>query len=250
MCGRVLASAAKCGYRLLMKATTVFFAAIVCLGVLISWNADAHPHIWANVQTELEVDGAGRVVGFRHRWAFDKDFTESATQILDTNPDGSITADALKSFAQTNVESLKDFHYFTFPMVKGKPLDLKEPLKDYYVEYKDKQLILHFTVPLSEPVTPENLPDFSFSVYDPEFYMALSFEGDDAVKVQTGKKLHCTPKIEEPPTTAEIPLSQMGQIDNSNANAGAGSKFARKVTMQCAKVEKGAALQKVVTKHR
>ncbi len=71
--------------------------------------------------------------------------------------------------AQTNVELLKEFAYFTFAKADGKKEKFQEPV-DYFLEYKDAALTLHFTLPLKTPVKPKQL---ALEVFDPEFFHRL-----------------------------------------------------------------------------
>jgi hypothetical protein len=66
----------------------------------------------------------------------------------------------LAPLAQVNVESLKDFDYFTFVHFEGeddKPLKLKPPI-DYAIDYDRSVLTLHFTLPLENPVDTHGKP--------------------------------------------------------------------------------------------
>src|SRR3954465_5918887 len=72
-----------------------------------------------------------------------------AIEGLDANKDGVYSKEELKPLAQVNVESLKDFDYFTFVHLEGeddKLLKLKPPV-DYWVDYDKSVLTLHFTLP-------------------------------------------------------------------------------------------------------
>src|SRR3954464_3322643 len=131
-----------------------------CLSVLAalvgaaitSGTASAHPHVWITVKSELVYAPDGSVTGVRHAWTFDDMFSVFATQGIDTKTKGEFTREELKPLAQTNVESLKDFDYFTYAKSDGKKLEFAEPLGDYYLDYDSKEtvLTLHFTLPLKK----------------------------------------------------------------------------------------------------
>ena len=74
-------------------------------------RANAHPHVFVQVQSEILYAPDGTTTGVRHHWAFDEMFSTYATQGLDTNNDGKLSSDELKDLAKTNVEALKDFNY-------------------------------------------------------------------------------------------------------------------------------------------
>ena len=54
--------------------------------------------------------------------------------------------------AKVNVESLKEYDYFTYAKANGKKADFVDPPPDYYLDYKDTMLTLHFTLPFKTPV--------------------------------------------------------------------------------------------------
>ncbi|WP_180490276.1 DUF1007 family protein, partial [Escherichia fergusonii] len=69
--------------------------------------------------------------------------------------------------AQTNVESLKEYAFFTFAKAGGAGSQKKEKFNDpidYYLEYKDSALTLHFTLPFKAPVKTSAL---ALEVFDP-----------------------------------------------------------------------------------
>src|SRR6201997_5178464 len=82
--------------------------------------AQAHPHVWVTMTSELVYAPDGSVTGVRHAWAFDDMFSAFATQGLETKQKGVFTREDLAPLAQVNVDSLKDFDYFTYAKVDGK----------------------------------------------------------------------------------------------------------------------------------
>ena len=74
--------------------------------------AQAHPHVWVTVETTLLSEG-GAFVGLRHKWTFDEFYTAMAIEGLDKNKDGKYDREELAELAKVNIESLKDFAYFT-----------------------------------------------------------------------------------------------------------------------------------------
>src|SRR5512140_3283508 len=101
---------------LLLALVTLAFAA----------PAPAHPHVWVTMKTELVYADNGTVTGVRHHWAFDDMFSAFATQGLESKEKGKFTREELQPLAKVNVESLKDFDYFTFATIDGKKVPLGE----------------------------------------------------------------------------------------------------------------------------
>ena len=83
-------------------------------------------------------------------------FSTYALQGIETKTKGVYTREELAPLAQTNVESLKEFGFFTFAKADGKKEKFVEPV-DYFLEYKDSALTLHFTLPLKTPVKAKQL---------------------------------------------------------------------------------------------
>jgi ABC-type uncharacterized transport system substrate-binding protein len=191
----------------------------------------AHPHVWVTVETEVLFGPDKEITGFKHKWTFDEFYTEFAIQGLDTNNDGVYSEEELKPLAQTNVEALKEFNYFTFPTVSDRKVPLKEPT-DYRLEYKNKLLTLYFTLPLEAPVPAKDIKNFSFMVYDPGFYVALAFDQRNPIKLTSRGPLNCVARIGDKPVGGEVPLSQ-SVGENIDPASNFGSRFAQKVTVDC-----------------
>src|SRR4051812_47279449 len=92
-------------FRLLLMA--VVFA-------LAAGSAQAHRHVWITASSELIYAPDGSITGVRHAWAFDDMFSTYALQGIETKTKGVYSREELGPLAQTNVESLKEFGFFTF----------------------------------------------------------------------------------------------------------------------------------------
>ncbi len=165
-------------------------------------QAAAHPHVWIGAASEVLYDATGAVSGFRHAWTFDEGYASLATQGLDANGDGKFDRDELLSLAQENVDSLKEFGYFTEAKIEGEKIELTDPI-DYYAEYDPTAgLSLHFTLPLKAPVNPGTL-NLTVAVYDPSYFIAFAFTGKDAVKVAANAPKGCGAALAAPPETQD-----------------------------------------------
>src|SRR5260370_26328354 len=138
-----------------------------CALALGASAAQAHPHVWITATSELIYAPDGSITGVRHAWAFDDMFSTYALQGIETKTKGVYSREELAPLAQTNVESLKDFAYFTFAKADGRKEKFQEPV-DYFLEYKDAALTLHFTLPLKTPVKPKEL---ALEVFDPSVFI-------------------------------------------------------------------------------
>src|SRR5258708_38291263 len=128
---------------------------VVAAGVALAaatLAASAHPHVWVASQASVVYAPDGTVVGIRHSWAFDDMYSAFATQGLEQKTKGEYTREELQPLAQVNVESLKEYDFFTYAKADGKKAVFDEA-KDYHLEYnaKDTVLTLHFLLPLQKP---------------------------------------------------------------------------------------------------
>ena len=190
--------------------------------------AQAHPHVWITATSELIYAPDGSISGVRHAWAFDDMFSTYALQGIETKTKGVYSREELAPLAQTNVESLKDFAYFTFAKADGKKEKFQEPV-DYFLEYKDATLTLHFTLPLKAPVKPREL---ALEVFDPSFFIDFKFAANNPVSL-VGAPAACQMKFQRPNdgTATAQKLNEQNFMSGDNSNYGA--MFANKITVDC-----------------
>ena len=197
--------------------------------------AIAHPHVWATVHSEIVFGPDHRITGIRHHWTFDEFYTAMAVQGLDTNGDGVYSKEELRPLAQVNVESLKDFDYFTFVHLSDddKPLPLKEPV-DYSVDYDKTLLTLHFTLPLEKPLDPK-VHEVAVDVYDPSFFVAFGFAIEAPVKIAGTPTPGCTAEIQKPDPESEADAKALSEafFSQLGPNSNFGSQFAQTALVKC-----------------
>ncbi|WP_439402173.1 DUF1007 family protein [Bradyrhizobium sp. DASA03068] len=203
----------------------MLFAAAMTLA---AGAANAHPHVWITATSELLYAADGSITGVRHAWTFDDMFSAYAVQGLESKTKGAYTREELKPLAQTNVESLKEYAYFTFARADGKKERFQEPV-DYFLDYKDTVLTLHFTLPLKNPVKPRQLV---LEVFDRSFFIDFQMAKDSPVKL-VGAPAGCQMKLERPNdgTASAQKLNEQTFLDGENSNFG--MMFANKITVDC-----------------
>ncbi len=190
--------------------------------------AQAHPHVWITASSALIYGPDGSISGVRHAWTFDDMFSTYALQGIETKTKGVYSREDLAPLAQTNVESLKEFDFFTFAKADGKKEKFKEPV-DYYLEFKDAALTLHFTLPLKTPLKPKALV---LEVFDPAFFIDFKFDDKEPIKL-VGAPAACQMKFQRPNdgTAATQKLNEQNFTNGDNSNYGA--MFANKITVDC-----------------
>jgi len=202
------------------------------LALATAGSASAHPHVWVTTKTAVVYGPDGTVVGLRHAWTFDDMYSAFAIQGLEQKTKGEFTREELQSLAQVNVESLKEYDFFTYAKANGKKTVFEEP-KEYHLEFDPKAttLTLHFLLPLK---TPTKAKTFNLEVFDPSYFVDFQPAEKDAVELvsapqgcqlATTKPQEMTKELAR--RLAEIPAD--GQIPENSW----GAQFTSKISVQC-----------------
>ena len=209
-----------------MTALSRFILAVMA-GIAITAPAHAHPHVWVTMTTELIYAPDGSITGIRQQWVFDDMFSAFSTQGLESKEKGKFTREELAPLAKVNVESLKEYDYFTYAVADGQKVPLTDPLPGYWLDYKDEILTLHFTLPLKAPVKAKNL---TIEVYDPSYFVDMELAKQNPVHL-VGAPAACKLAVALPRemTYAEGKLLS----DNPEALNNWGANFANKISVTC-----------------
>lgn len=215
---------------ILVRLTTLA-AMLLALGAPVS----AHPHVWVIYETAVVFEGQ-KVTGLRHKWTFDEMYTTMAVEGLDTNKDGVYSREELAELAKVNMEGLVEFDYFSFAKLGDKALKFNAPANSY-LEHKDGGLSFHFTLPLAEPVAAD-APDFSFSVFDPSFFISFEPAKENAFSVvdaPAGCKAVAIISEKEREERERMKQAFGTMATAGDANIGMGLSFAQNVGIACGK---------------
>jgi ABC-type uncharacterized transport system substrate-binding protein len=207
-------------------------AATLAALVLTGGAAAAHPHVWTTMTSEIVFAPDGSLTGVRHAWTFDDMFSAFATMGMTAKKKGEFTREELQPLAQINVRSLKDFDYFTFPLVNGAPYKkgvFNEPV-DYWLDHEPKAgvLTLHFTLPFKTPVRAKAM---DVEVYDPSLFIYFEFANKNAIRL-VGAPAQCKARIDRL-QQGHFPASLRDMFSSYEENAGMGADYAQKITMKC-----------------
>jgi ABC-type uncharacterized transport system substrate-binding protein len=209
-----------------------FFAVLISFGGMIG-RAEAHPHVWVTMTEELLYAPDGSVTGVRHAWTFDDVFSAFAIQGLEHKTKDTFTREELAPLAKVNVESLKEYAYFTYAKVNGKrDRDAFDEPVDYWLAYdpKDAVLTLHFTLPFKKPVKAKAL---DVEIFDPQFFVDFGLAEKDPVRLVSAPA-QCTTAVEKPHDES-FPASQRfdPSLITSEANVGMGANFSNRISVTC-----------------
>jgi ABC-type uncharacterized transport system substrate-binding protein len=171
------------------------------------------------------------VAAIKNAWTFDEYYSAFLEQGLTKGPDGRYSRETLADLAKTNTEGLVDADYFTFIKVNGRNAKFNPP-KEYWLVDEGKQLTLHFTLPLADPVKPSKA--FVMRIYDPTYFVAFDpAEGGDVVKLED-EKPGCSLLVRKPPqnnalkqSLAALDVTQQPNLED------AGAAFADSILVAC-----------------
>lgn len=210
----------------------IAFGVLLLVAVLAGMPApaSAHPHVWVTATSELLYREDGAIVGVRHAWTFDEMFSTYALQGIEPKTNGTYSREELADLAKTNVESLKEYRYFTYAKAgdgePSKKQHFEEPA-EYYLEYKDSALVLHFTLPFKTPFKARTL---ALELYDPSYFVDFELDDDNPIKL-VGAPTACTIDIQRP---GPAPMTKPSEdLITSGPDANYGMMFANKIRVTC-----------------
>jgi len=210
------------------RARRLLLALAAC--VLAATDACAHPHVWVTMRSALVYRADGAITGIRHAWTFDDMFSAFALQGIAHEKKDAYTRAELAPLAEVNVTSLKEYGYFTRARADNKRLVILDPV-DYWLDYADSALTLHFTLPLRTPIA---IKDLMFEIYDPTWFVDFSYADKDPVAL-VGAPPHCRVDVKRPTGFNVAQGQQLGEAFFSSLGPDSqfGAQFANKVFVQC-----------------
>ena len=156
-------------------------------------------------------------------------FSTFATQGLESKEKGKFTKEELAPLAEVNVTSLKEFDYFTFAKVDGKKTKLVDPV-DYWLDFTNGLLTLHFTLPLKTPAKARAL---EIAVFDPTIFVDFAFAPADAVAL-VGAPAECKLSVAAAgsiPNDGRAPGEAF--FNSLDAQSNYGAQYANKIAVKC-----------------
>ena len=212
---------------MLGRISSCFF--VMFLLALSTQRVAAHPHVWVTFHSEVLFAADGTMTGIRHAWTFDDMFSAYALQGIPHAKKGQFTRAELAPLAQTNVDSLKEYAYFTYVRADGKKLKLSDAA-DYWLEYRNGALTLHFTLPLKAALPAKAT---QIEIYDPSIFVDFEFAKEKPVSLNGAPQCLVTYDLPHQPTPAEqARLSQLDAVPLDPSST-YGEIFANKILVKC-----------------
>ena len=213
--------------------------AVVGALCLLASPAMAHPHVWAEMSTDLVFTPEGMVKGLAIAWTFDDAYAQEALTGMDTNHDGQYSDAELEPLTRENINALKDYGYFTLFRFN----DAKQPLGDIDVKlaknvWKDGKLTLLFFAPLKEALDPRK-GQFEAKVFDPEYYVAIDYRQSKPFQVTGTPPAGCKVVLKAQQTDADLAqkkafLAAKGKDWKPPPDEEFGEAFAQGLGVECA----------------
>ena len=160
----------------MIKTAFKFLSGLLFLG-FASLPALAHPHIFVDATVQIQLDKDGKVEKLSQHWLFDALFSAGVILDFDKNGDRFLDPSELAEISKTIRESLADFDYFQSVTADGKAIKLANPDK-LVADMKNNQLSLYIENKPQSPLYIKRGGRYSFTLYDPSFYVAVNFKRD------------------------------------------------------------------------
>ncbi|MDR9890717.1 DUF1007 family protein [Pseudenterobacter timonensis] len=205
-------------------------SALGCLMFFITFFAGAHPHSFIRLQTEV-VSENDRLVALKMRWTMDE--LTSADLLYDAG-EAKPGSEVWKKLAAEVMANVLGQHYFTEMWHNGQRVKFQNRPEKYAMAREAHQAVLTFTLPLAEP-QPLSGQTYTFSTFDPTYYVDMSYEEARDVSLSPAMKKQCRMTLHTP-TPSEESLSFAQSLDKEDAppeDMELGKQFAQKVTLTC-----------------
>jgi ABC-type uncharacterized transport system substrate-binding protein len=204
-------------------------AAMAC--VTFASAAVAHPHVWVTMRSELIYAPDGSLTAVRHHWAFDDMFSAFALQGTTGKEKGNFSREELAPLAKVNIESMKEYNYFTSATADGKKAKFVEPHSDYWLDYKNGILTLNFTLPLKTPVKAKHV---QLEIYDPTIFVDFEFAKVTPVRLDNAPS-GCKLDVELPHDITAAQSQKLGEafFNTLTSAQNWGAQFANKIVVNC-----------------
>lgn len=203
-------------------------AALLLLQIEGASPTIAHPHAWIDLRSTVVLNGKGQAVALEQEWLFDDFYTAVATEASGGSKEKGTD---WKQLAKENLESLRAYDYFTEVRTGEKKVALAT-VTDYASEVRGGRLWMRFVVPFAEPIDPV-AQRFSFSVFDPSYYIEILHMKGDVVAFRGKPSGQCAGDIVSPKPTTEMVLLAQALDKNAKSDDTLGQMFAERVDISC-----------------
>ncbi|TKI06759.1 DUF1007 family protein [Martelella alba] len=205
-----------------------------CAVLALGWgdprHAQAHPHSFIDMQTEI-ISRDNRLSGFKMTWTMDE--ITSADVFYDA-PDAKPDSVAWKKLAAQVMANVLGQHYFTQAYCNGRPLKFDDRPAQYRLYRNGRKAVLMFVLPVAHPPLLAG-GDFTFSTYDPTYFVDMTYRDEKAISLPGELATACkltllTPKANPSLQAYALSLDNPGSV---GVDTSLGKQFAQQVQLQC-----------------
>lgn len=199
----------------------------------------AHPHVWADMSSQLQIADDGKITGVRVQWTTDKVYAQEALSGLHANDSGNYEPGELAKLTAENLSALSEYDYFVSFRFNGEKQKNGKAIDGTQIYNPNSgRLTLLFTVPLEAPLDPHQ-GAVQLKVYDPEFFIDFEYVKDRALVINKRLAAGCSVKLMPIPSDTTVDqtkqmLSTKGRDWKPDNNEDFGGMFAQAAVVQCA----------------
>lgn len=203
---------------------------LLVLLAFLTFTVSAHPHSFIRLKTEVVSDN-GSIVALKMRWTMDE--LTSADLLYDAG-DAKPGSDIWKKLAAEVMANVLGQHYFTEMWHNGQHVKFKNRPTEYGMARDEHQAVLTFVLPLAEP-QPLSGQRYTFSTFDPSYYVDMSYEEDRDATLSPTMRERCNIALHtSEPNEASLSFAQsLDKDDAPPEDMELGKQFAQTVTVTC-----------------
>jgi ABC-type uncharacterized transport system substrate-binding protein len=185
------------------------FLTISLAAALLSGEAAAHPHVFAEAKMTLMLTQSGTVEKIRHHWVFDDLFSSTVIVEFDKDGNGQLDAEELKEVQNTIVDSIGEYNYFQTISSNGADVKMARP-PNLTASMDGTTLVIAFDS-APEKILPLH-GKTAFGIYDPTFYTAIDFVNDSDLRAPA-LPASCEAKVVRPSGEEAMAQNQKNLTD-------------------------------------
>lgn len=157
----------------------------------------AHPHVFVDASIVLNVEN-DKIMSVTQTWTFGEMFSTTLTEDYDANADGTYDEEELKILKYEAFDNMAESKYFTYVNVHGQSVGVAMKVEDFNASINNRGLVTyHFTTRLTKPIGIKDINETNIGIYDPEYFIDISYALKDKVKFVGIPESKCSYKVKE-----------------------------------------------------
>lgn len=162
-------------------------------------NVAAHPHVWIDYSVVIEGDSRNGVSALSVKWRFDELFSYIIAADYDKDRNGYMSESESDLAREHLSGNLAILGWLTHLQGPGGFIEV-EQVEDFTLSLEDGAAVMRFRIALDKPIP---MKAFSFGMYDPTYYIAMSPTRQKSVTLSSGFDSACasTDQAETGPAT-------------------------------------------------